>query len=120
MTISHDLFDRLRNEMEPTDAQALALSDFDDLPLLMRVATEIRDRGHGAVISYSKKVFIPFTKLCRDSCHYCTFAQPPRRTDVAYLSSDQVLAIARAGALADCREALFTLGDKPELRYRAA
>jgi FO synthase len=120
MTISHDLFDRLRNEMEPTDAQALAMSDFDDLPLLMRVATEIRDRGHGAVISYSKKVFIPFTKLCRDSCHYCTFAQPPRRTDVAYLSSDQVLAIARAGALADCREALFTLGDKPELRYRAA
>jgi FO synthase len=120
MTISHDLFDRLRNEMEPTDAQALAMSDFDDLPLLMRVATEIRDRGHGAVISYSKKVFIPLTKLCRDSCHYCTFAQPPRRTDVAYLSSDQVLAIARAGALADCREALFTLGDKPELRYRAA
>ena len=70
-------------------------------------------------ISYSKKVFIPLTKLCRDFCHYCTFAQPPR-TAAAYLSPEQVLAIARAGVQAGCREALFTLGDKPELRYGAA
>jgi FO synthase len=104
----------------PTDAQALALAEINDVPVLMRAAAAIRDRGHGAVISYSRKVFIPLTKLCRDSCHYCTFAQPPRRADAAYLSPDQVLSIAHAGARAGCREALFTLGDKPELRYQAA
>src|SRR5437588_12951852 len=72
------------------------------------------------LITYSPKVFVPLTKLCRDVCHYCTFAQPPRRGERAYLTPDEVLAIARAGAAAGCREALFTLGDKPELRYRAA
>jgi FO synthase len=120
MNAMTDLAGCLYSETEPTDAQALALSDVDDLPALMRAAAAIRDRGHGSVISYSKKVFIPLTKLCRDSCHYCTFAEPPRRADAAYLSPDQVLAIAHAGARAGCREALFTLGDKPELRYQAA
>jgi FO synthase len=72
------------------------------------------------LITYSPKVFIPLTKLCRDVCHYCTFAQPPRRGERAYMSGDEVLAVARAGAEAGCHEALFTLGDKPELRYRAA
>jgi FO synthase len=72
------------------------------------------------VVTYSPKVFIPLTKLCRDVCHYCTFAQPPRRGERAYMSADEVLAVARAGAEAGCHEALFTLGDKPELRYRAA
>src|SRR5246500_610670 len=86
----------------------------------MRVASALRDEGHGPLISYSKKVFIPLTQLCRDVCHYCTFAHPPRRGEPAYLGTDQVLAIARAGARAACREALFTLGDKPELRYGAA
>ncbi|MBM3540046.1 MAG: radical SAM protein, partial [Alphaproteobacteria bacterium] len=105
---------------EPSAAQALALSDCDDVAGLMRVAAALRDRGHGAVISYSAKVFIPLTTLCRDSCHYCTFAQPPRRGVAAYLSADEVLDIAHAGVRAGCREALFTLGDKPELRYRAA
>ena len=71
-------------------------------------------------MSYSRKVFIPLTKLCRDVCHYCTFAERPRAGHAAYLSADDVLAIARAGAAAGCTEALFTLGDKPELRYRAA
>src|SRR5207237_7867766 len=66
------------------------------------------------------KVFIPLTQLCRDVCHYCTFAHPPRRGEAAYLDKEQVLAIARAGAKAGCKEALFTLGDKSELRYRAA
>ena len=74
----------------------------------------------GAIISYSRKVFIPLTHLCRDVCHYCTFAERPRAGRSAYLSADEVLAIARAGAAAGCTEALFTLGDKPELRYRAA
>jgi FO synthase len=72
------------------------------------------------VVTYSPKVFIPLTKLCRDVCHYCTFAQPPRRGERAYMSADEVLGVARAGAEAGCHEALFTLGDKPELRYRAA
>jgi len=74
----------------------------------------------GGLITYSPKVFIPLTKLCRDVCHYCTFARPPRRGERAFMSLDEVLEIARAGARAGCREALFTLGDKPELRYRAA
>ena len=72
------------------------------------------------VVTYSPKVFIPLTKLCRDVCHYCTFARPPRRGHRAYLSEDEVLAIARTGTAAGCHEALFTLGDKPELRYRVA
>jgi FO synthase len=72
------------------------------------------------VVTYSPKVFIPLTKLCRDVCHYCTFAQPPRRGERAYMTADEVLAVARAGSEAGCHEALFTLGDKPELRYRAA
>jgi FO synthase len=72
------------------------------------------------LVTYSPKVFIPLTKLCRDVCHYCTFAQPPRRGERAYMRADDVLEIARAGAEAGCHEALFTLGDKPELRYRAA
>jgi FO synthase len=72
------------------------------------------------LVTYSPKVFIPLTKLCRDVCHYCTFAQPPRRGERAYMSGDEVLSVARAGAESGCHEALFTLGDKPELRYRAA
>ncbi len=79
-----------------------------------------RAEGHGRLVTYSPKVFIPLTKLCRDVCHYCTFARPPRRGERAYLSIDEVLDIARAGAAVGCREALFTLGDKPELRYRVA
>jgi FO synthase len=100
--------------------QALALAECDDLAALMRLAAALRDEGHGPRVSYSRKVFIPLTRLCRDSCHYCTFAHPPRRDAAAYLAPEEVLAIARAGAKADCKEALFTLGDKPELRYRAA
>src|SRR5271170_7858249 len=83
-------------------------------------AGRLRDEGHGRHVSYSRKVFIPLTHLCRDVCHYCTFAERPRAGRSAYLSPDDVLAIARAGAAAGCTEALFTLGDKPELRYRAA
>jgi FO synthase len=100
--------------------EALALAEATDLPRLMRAAAALRDAGHGSLVSYSRKVFIPLTQLCRDVCHYCTFAHPPRLGRPVYLSAEQVLAIARAGATAGCREALFTLGDKPELRYRAA
>jgi FO synthase len=80
-------------------------------------ARSVRDRTR---VTYSPKVFIPLTKLCRDVCHYCTFARPPRKGERAFMSEDEVLEVARAGAAAGCREALFTLGDKPELRYRAA
>ena len=84
------------------------------------LCAEARRLRRGRVITYSPKVFIPLTKLCRDVCHYCTFARPPRRGERAYMSEEEVLAVARAGAEAGCREALFTLGDKPELRYRVA
>ena len=83
-------------------------------------ARALREQGTGTLVTYSPKVFIPLTKLCRDVCHYCTFARPPRRGERAYMSLDEVLAVAGAGAAAGCHEALFTLGDKPELRYRAA
>ncbi|HXC27428.1 MAG TPA: 5-amino-6-(D-ribitylamino)uracil--L-tyrosine 4-hydroxyphenyl transferase CofH [Stellaceae bacterium] len=103
-----------------SEADALALAECEDLPALTRVAAGLRDTGHGNLVSYSRKVFIPLTQLCRDVCHYCTFAHPPRRGERAYLTRDEILDIARAGARAGCHEALFTLGDKPELRYRAA
>lgn len=103
------------------------LSDQDayglvDLPSdqLLAPAAALRDKGHGEAVSFSKKVFIPLTQLCRDVCHYCTFAQTPRKMPSPYLSIEQVVEIARQGAKADCKEALFTLGDKPELRYVAA
>ena len=100
------------------DARAFARDTA--LAPLMRAAAARRDVAHGALVTYSRKIFIPLTQLCRDVCHYCTFAQPPRKGARAYLTLDEVLAIARAGAAAGCKEALFTLGDKPELRYRAA
>src|SRR3954470_10624108 len=87
---------------------------------LLAEARAVRDRARGRLVTYSPKVFVPLTKLCRDVCHYCTFAAPPRRGERAYMTLDEVLALAREGERSGCREALFTLGDKPELRYRAA
>src|SRR5579863_8802308 len=106
--------------MSLSATEALALAERTDLDALMAKAARLRDVGHGSLVSYSRKVFIPLTQLCRDSCHYCTFAHPPRRGTRAYLTTEEVLTIARAGAAAGCREALFTLGDKPEQRYRVA
>jgi len=100
--------------------QAAARAADTPLAELVAAAAALRDAGHGAVVSYSRKVFIPLTELCRDVCHYCTYAKTPRRLAQAYLDPEAVLAIARAGQAQGCREALFTLGDKPELRYRAA
>src|SRR6266487_2423176 len=96
-----------------------------DLDRLLAYAGRTRDAGLAAagrpgVISYSRKVFIPLTRLCRDRCGYCTFATVPGRLDSPYLSPDQVLAIARQGAALGCKEALFTLGDRPEDRWRQA
>ena len=100
---------------QPTD-------DLLTLPLeeLTRRAREVRDAAHGTRITYSPKVFIPLTRLCRDRCGYCTFATAPAHLHSAYLEPDEVLAIARRGAEAGCHEALFTLGEQPEDRYPAA
>ena len=121
MTID-EVLEEARTGRRPSADAALALADADsaDLQPLMALAAELRDAGHGGLVTYSPKVFIPLTQLCRDVCHYCTFAHPPRPGEPVYLDAEAVLAIARAGAEAGCHEALFTLGDKPELRYAAA
>ncbi len=102
------------NKSEANELAKLPLAD------LLDQATAIRDSAFGNRITYSPKVFIPLTMLCRDTCGYCTFAQPPARLESAYLSPEEVLAIADAGASQGCHEALFTLGERPELRYPAA
>jgi FO synthase len=103
------------------DAEAiLSLLEAKPLAELMAEAEALTLAGHGTRVSYSRKVFIPLTKLCRDVCHYCTFATTPARAGAAYMTREQVLEIARAGAAMGCREALFTLGDQPEARYAAA
>ncbi|HUQ21751.1 MAG TPA: 5-amino-6-(D-ribitylamino)uracil--L-tyrosine 4-hydroxyphenyl transferase CofH [Gaiellaceae bacterium] len=91
-----------------------------ETPLDELLAAARERRPGDGLVTYSPKVFIPLTTLCRDVCGYCTFARPPRRGERAFMTEAEVLAIARAGAAAGCAEALFTLGDKPELRYRVA
>ncbi len=100
--------------------EALSLADVTDLKSLTKAAVSIRDHGHPDFVSWSPKVFIPLTKLCRDVCHYCTYAETPDKMERAYLTPEQVLEIAHAGKKAGCHEALFTLGDKPGLRYQFA
>jgi len=104
----------------PEASRARSLALVGDLPALMSVAAAIRDRAHGNLISYSRKVFIPLTHLCRDVCHYCTFAKTPRQVSTSFMSVEEVLEVARQGADQGCKEALLTLGEKPELRYRTA
>ncbi|MGH9057317.1 MAG: 7,8-didemethyl-8-hydroxy-5-deazariboflavin synthase, partial [Acidimicrobiales bacterium] len=93
-----------------------------DLPLpeLLARAGAVRDRAHGTRVTYSPKVFIPLTMLCRDRCGYCTFAKAPARIDSPYMTPERVLEVARRGAEAGCHEALFTLWERPEERYPAA
>jgi FO synthase len=105
---------------ELSHAEALRLADCDDLSEMMSAAEALAVSGFGHRVTYSRKVFIPLTHLCRDVCHYCTFARPPRKGERAYMTIDEVVRVAQAGVAAGCKEALFTLGDKPELRYRAA
>ena len=102
------------------DKEALALASRTDTARLAQEAAHCRDLGFGDVVTYSRKVFIPLTQLCRDVCHYCTFAQTPKHIPQAYMPIDEVIATCKAGAALGCQEALFTLGEKPELRYRAA
>lgn len=111
--------------LDTDEAAALLGARGDDLDELLGIAAAIRDAGlrnagRPGVITFSKKVFVPLTRLCRDRCHYCTFATVPHRLPAAFLSPGEVLTIARAGAEQGCKEALFTLGDCPEARWPAA
>src|ERR1700759_4148661 len=100
----------------------LSRSELLETPLaeLMAAAAAVRDAQFGTRVTWSPKVFIPLTMLCRDRCGYCTFAKAPARLESPFLAPEQVLATARAGAEAGCAEALFTLGERPEERYPAA
>lgn len=100
--------------------QALSLADVDNTAALADIACKMRDYSHRNIITFSKKVFVPLTHLCRDVCHYCTFAKTPRRIASPYLAAEDVLRLCHEGAAQGCQEALFTLGEKPELRYKAA
>ncbi|MFI6673451.1 bifunctional FO biosynthesis protein CofGH [Kribbella sp. NPDC050470] len=111
--------------LDPAEAEVLLAATGDALTALMATAARVRDQGladagRAGIVTYSKKVFIPLTRLCRDRCHYCTFATTPGRVHSPYLSPDEVLEIARQGAALGCKEALFTLGDAPEERWDAA
>lgn len=119
MSQFEELFEQARVD-SLADAEILRLAESNDTTTLMSIAASLRDAGHQNAVSYSRKVFIPLTHLCRDVCHYCTFAQVPRKLKAPYLTPEEVLKIAQDGAKAGCKEALFTLGDKPEARYKAA
>src|SRR6266851_7041083 len=111
--------------LDVTEASILLAARGADLDQLCRIAGHVRDQGLATaglpgLVTYSRKVFIPLTRLCRDRCHYCTFATTPNRVEAPFLSPDQVLAIASQGAAMGCKEALFTLGDRPEERWPAA
>ena len=111
--------------LDAGEATVLLHARGDDLSTLLTYASRTRDAGLEAagrpgIITYSRKVFIPLTRLCRDRCGYCTFATVPHRLHSLYLEPDEVLAIARQGAAMGCKEALFTLGDRPESRWRQA
>ncbi|GAA3733090.1 bifunctional FO biosynthesis protein CofGH [Spinactinospora alkalitolerans] len=111
--------------LDAAETEVLLHARGADLDRLCAAASRVRDAGLEAagrpgVITYSRKVFIPVTRLCRDRCHYCTFATVPGRLPTPYLGPDEILDIARAGAAAGCKEALFTLGDRPEERWPAA
>ena len=120
MTDPSDFLSRFSTDQRLSREEALSLVELTDQTALTAAAARRRDAAHGDALSYSRKVFIPLTQLCRDVCHYCTFARPPRKGQRAYLLPEQALAIAEAGRNAGCNEALFTLGDKPELRYGVA
>jgi len=97
------------------ETEALLSARGERLLDLLGIAARLRELGHGTTVTYSRKVFIPLTMLCRDHCHYCTFAKPPARLDAPFLSPEEVVAIADAGRKLGCKEALFTLGDRPRI-----
>jgi FO synthase len=103
-----------------SESAALALAERSDTASLVAEAGALCETGHGNVVTYSRKVFVPLTKLCRDVCHYCTFARTPRHLTQPYMEIEEVVELCEQGARVGCQEALFTLGEKPELRYRVA
>ena len=107
-------------DRRPSGDESYALLDYPDWRSLAPFAAGLREAAWGHHVTYSRKVFVPLTQLCRDVCHYCTFAQTPRHLEKAYLTVEDALDIARRGAAAGCKEVLFTLGDKPEARYSPA
>lgn len=126
-TVTHDL--SLQSVLEAalagrplsaSDGYVLMAADSDELPELCAAARRLRDRSKGRTVTYSRKVFIPLTTLCRDSCAYCIFAKAPGDPAAHTLNPDEVLSIARAGEKAGCKEALFSLGERPELRHELA
>src|SRR4051812_26300795 len=96
------------------EAYRLIRVEGTELLALLQRASELRDRHKGRLVTYSRKVFIPLTNLCRDKCGYCTFARPPADPKAKTMTPDEVLAVARAGREQGCKEALFSLGEKPE------
>ena len=114
------MLDEINTSSSLSRDEALGLADVADTAALCKIAREMRNDYFGNNVTYSKKIFLPLTYLCRDVCHYCTFAKTPRRIDNPYLSVDEVLSLCDQGANLGCQEALFTLGEKPELRYKAA
>ena len=130
---NHDPLDDISDKLRPVVARALAgreitndealsliYSSRNELGPLCRAAALLRDHGKGKDISFSPKIFIPLTRLCRDFCGYCTFRQSPFQTNHLYMTPDEVLEVARAGEALGCTEALFTLGERPEQRYPEA
>ena len=108
--------------VDVSEVAALLAARGDELQRLTAVARRVRDAGleevgRAGVVTYSRKVFIPLTRLCRDRCHYCTFVTVPAKVAAPFLSPDEVVTIAREGAALGCKEALFTLGDRPEDRW---
>ena len=114
------MLDKIDTSCAFSREEAVKLADISDTAALCTIARGMRDSYYGSNVTYSKKIFVPLTYLCRDVCHYCTFAKTPRRIENPYLSVDEVLSICREGAKLGCQEALFTLGEKPELRYKVA
>ena len=117
-TIAESIERALAGErLSAEDGYSLMRAGATDLARIMAAASELRDRGHGRVVTYSRKVFIPLTNLCRQKCGYCTFARGPHDPIAHTMTPDEVLAVARAGARQGCKEALFSLGERPEEIY---
>ncbi len=109
-----------KRELSAGESISLAHTATQDLQGLCHAASIFRDRGKGRVVTFSPKVFIPLTRLCRDFCGYCTFRQSPSEAETLYMTTEEALAVARAGQRLGCAEALFTLGEHPEQRYAEA
>jgi len=118
----HNILDKALNgrNISLHDGYELMEAPTESIPAICEVASKLRSRTKGQTVTYSRKVFIPLTTLCRDSCGYCTFAKPPDHPDAITLNPDEVLTIARTGEKNGCKEALFSLGERPELTHEIA